>query len=466
MASSRRIFVYGGLGVLGSEVCEMALTRGDEVVCYDCLSTSDDGDIVNGCSLAEKRIAMKRLSEFPRFSLATRDDPLSALLEAMPTELALLGNSGRNQTASLTYDMLKAATSVRSAVVASSALVYDTSTAGARRGGRSERTHKRPLLSESDAVLNARYDDDGPAGATRRLERAAEEACRARLDLAVGLLRYFGVFGGTASGWGRRVATNYADGVSPLGVRSIGAYGSSDLCGLTDAADVTLRALDFFAHSQHRPCSAVALNVGTGRAHRIEHLRRAVAKALTSVGCSPSLAAKSDAARVGFAAADVSKLRALLGWVPSTPLDHAIAKELARAVARETYRQLPDAAALLDPEMRHLISEYLTAAPSNPTATPQRAQEDDLSSSPSRSLAALDLSSCTPTNLLQVSHSTLRNLTRARFHRVHNTEAHNSTYKHQRFFQLNQRTVMPYQDEAKSRESAARSARSLGTVFT
>lgn len=410
----RRVLVSGGLGALGSEVCEMVLSRGDEVICLDSLSAASEVDVVNGWSLAEKRGSLDRLSAMSRLFRFVSEDAKSTMTEASPTDVVVCG------FVKDAADVLIESGALR-AVVASSAAVYDTSTGGARRGGRSERTHKRPLLAESDAPHDE--DDDvaeTATGAARRLERAAAEACRARSDLGVVVLRYFGVFGGTASGWGRLVGSEF-----PLGVRKVGAYGASDFCGLGDAADAALRALDWCALA--RP-SCVAMNVGTGKPHPPALARAVALKTLAAVGC-PAPRANAGPPSPAFGAADVSKLRAALGWAPSSSLEAALARELARAVTRESRPGGPwIVESLEDQETRRLVREALTVHSANDEHSTLEHSDLDRPGPelPATSLAALDLASCTPTILLQVSRSCSP---RKDAHKLH------------RFFQLNQRTI-------------------------
>lgn len=484
----------GGLGLLGAEVCEALLVRGEvEVYCHDRLDEEEE-DVVNYVPLEEKRASLERLSRWAGsgFHFVAEKSLAGAVSNVRPTELALLGLCGPSTGGyRQCLDALRASPCVRSAIVASSAAVYDLSTEGARRGGSSERTHKRPLLSESDAGPRVEPPDAQLltlAETTRQVERAAQDACEEDRQLSVGILRYFGIFGG--SRWARRLGESGGVATAAAnkhGLPSVGAYGCSDFCGLTDAAEAALRSLDFFrrtAEGGRHTC--VAINVGSGRAHRPEHVDRAVARAAARrqvVGSggdynnrTPAAAEDQnilgDGARAGFAAADVSKLRALLGWVPNASLDAAVARELENAIAKGAAAILADAA-----ETAAAASESApetttasdaarraftppTQGPSTPPSSPRprghsSTSPRQVSSNNSRSLAALDLSSCTQTNLLQVSTYTS----------LHETEKH----KNQRFFQLNQRTVIvPYtrNDQASSNDKPNQpTKRPLAEVF-
>lgn len=404
----RRVLVYGGLSALGAEVCELALGRGDVVAVCD--ASVDDDD---------KRVALDRLRSLGGSRFVEVEE--SKVEGFRATEVVVLGLCARVDGASRLDALLKSCGDARAAVVASSAAVYEASIGGAVRGGPSVRTHKRPLLAESDAV---QVDGTDSAGLAWRLERAAKARAR---DLKICVLRYFGVFGGGAD-WGRDVVARFLvndDGCTTL--PSAGAY--ADVCGVAEAAEAAVRALDALVAGGPK---FTVVNVGTGRAQRAEHVCRAVAKALASVGVRVSeddvLARKNlrkgHTARAGFGAADISKLKTLIGWAPSSPLDVALSRELAKATR--------------DPSSPRNLRR---AFPPQSEEAPRPVVEEPTAA---RSLAALDLSSCVATTLLQVSRSPNTNNTRS--------------HKQQRFFELNRRTVMPIQQTTTHR-------RSLATVF-
>ena len=466
MESCRRrlFFVFGGLGVVGSEVAEQLLARGDGVVVCDFFleeegEEEEESDVVNGASVSEKRLALRRLSEFSPLVEFAEWKPRSAgalktLLEAYePSDVLLFGLCGRRDGADLAYAALaETRFSPKAAVVASSAAVYDTSLGNGRRGGSSARTHTRPLLSESDAVDDGKLEiGDENTKATWRVEHAVCRACPpGRGDAPapkVAVLRYFGVFGGRARvDWAKGLVKRFTSTIHSqnnnndvnnddaedsdlkmlddlLGMKRLGAYGCADFCGVSDAADAAVRTVDAL-HNAGLP-GATAVNVGVGRAHRAEHVSRAAAAAIATLGldwkkkqqkrraaiqqhllennhhhhteeeasldeeernndhpfleqqqvetratrastlsidhapplvtssppspggtnahrllasklmsksCPTGLSTTGGDARAGFAAADVSKLRALVGWVPASRLEAALAKELAKSL--------------------------------------------------------------------------------------------------------------------------------------
>jgi len=581
----RVFFVYGGLGVLGSEVAEQLLARGDAVIVCDDQEAADE-DVVNGATIEEKRSTLARLSRFGKLRFVrwrgTTEHLTQAAAEA--TDVLLFGLCGRKDDGgSLAYAALggdddrgSSLSTAKVAVVASSAAVYDTSFGGGRRGGSSARTHTRPLLSESDARFEADPIDPRIAS-TWRVEDAVFRACPPGMSgrgghkgggegfkhnkkgpPKVAVLRYFGVFGGRDDFAKRLVARMTRvpavggpedDGESScsedfLGMKRLGAYGCADFCGVSDAADAAVRTIDSL-HNDGLP-GATAINVGVGRAHRAEHVCRAVAKALATLGlglggddqkttvlrrgsppflfsettsttttkqqppppvvpfgggggssspkrllasklsksCPTGLNSAGGDARAGFAAADVSKLRALVGWVPNPRLDVALAKELAKASIRG--EKLIDL--LKEPDVVVLLAEnksndHADSPPpsSSPRGSPTLADQKRPSATPAsllssgdegepfypknRSLAALDLSSCAATNLLQVSvKDGGRDFTPARpspWEKDDNNETHpqhlfaRTHRKNHRFFQLNQFTAIPLRsDTAKDKQHA------------
>mmetsp|Transcript_19704 Transcript_19704/g.60955 ORF Transcript_19704/g.60955 Transcript_19704/m.60955 type:complete len:542 (-) Transcript_19704:2462-4087(-) len=517
----RRVFlVFGGLGVVGSEAAEQLLGRGEDVVVCDSVA-GDDVDVVNGATSEEKRRALARLSagrggkfRFSAWFPRTCGRLKTAIDECGATDVLLFGLCGRQDGGALAYTAL-ADTDLR-AIVASSAAVYDTSFGGGRRGGSSARTHARPLLSEGDAHDDGRSSTFAVSpqldpASTWRVEHAVARACQLTPRRPkVGVLRYFGVFGGRhKSDWPLDLLAQHTtddakeivssssspqllepqsdDDFSVLGMRRLGAYGCADFCGVTDAADAALRTADAL-HSTGLP--GATLNVGVGRAHRAEHVCRAVGTALSSLGLAPprspsprTSSAKScpglggSDARAGFAAADVSKLRALVGWVPSARLDLAVAKELAKSIDQgHLVQAAPSGKEDGDGNQQHATTseegnDKNDAAPtteSSPPPTPPRVRRGSASStslarnadeepapSKNRSLAALDLSSCAATNLLQVS---VQAPGRAESPRDHDDSLDpfaetddddaaasfaRTHQKNHRFFQLNQFTAIP-----------------------
>ena len=448
-----------------------------------CDGREADDDVVNGSSMEAKGRALVRLSRYEKLVYKEWGQTTTSFKKAMDgaTDVLLFGLCGKKEGGTLAYAALAEVPVLPKAViVASSAAVYDTSFGGGRRGGSSQRTHTRPLLSESDAVDTLFRSGGGKEDhkiMTWRVEHAVNRACppqRSDSEPGVAVLRYFGVFGGRHNiDFVNRLRCSEKEQPPPmlpqtttttseeewsatdvLGMKRLGAYGCADFCGASDAAEAAIRTIDAI-HSAGLP-GATAMNVGVGRAHRPEHVARAVATALSSCGldapkviasppprlssklsksCPTGLSAAAGDARAGFAAADVSKLRALVGWVPSARLDLAVAKELAKS--------------LEDPSSSSSDQQSRTI-PTHDT-NPQPAIDTDSDFYPptkNRTLAALDLSSCAATNLLQVSVKERSGPGRPAPSRSVETSPSDEsrptgTHRNHRFFQLNQFTAIP-----------------------
>uniref|UniRef100_A0A6S8D6Z0 NAD-dependent epimerase/dehydratase domain-containing protein n=1 Tax=Aureoumbra lagunensis TaxID=44058 RepID=A0A6S8D6Z0_9STRA len=534
----RIVLVVGGLGLLGNEVCEKLLLRGNTVICCDELPPENNSpvpspspvrnrDAVNGSkSLAEKTSNLRRLQRISKENLRyvylgkrerTALTVRAAVAASKPTDLVLLGLCGREDGGEIAYGALRQFQG-KSAVVASSAAVYDTSAGGARRGGSSARTHTRPLLSESDAI-----DDGGQnlvAASTWRVERAVAKASSFHSSVntavtRVAVLRFFGVFGGRTS-FARHLAqrlrkridspihTPEPEGVSNLlDVERQGAYGCADFCAVSDAAEACLRTLDAFRDASGPP-GTTAVNVGVGKAHRAEHVVTAAAKALavhglcgdlvssnTSTSGSGLLQSKFNSkscpadlafvdARAGFAAADVSKLRALVGWVPASRLDTALAREVARSVERDTdmlpsFRYDVDQRTIITTKEKENATSQIPTQHILCTTFTDKTDEKCVPSVPApledknRSLAALDLSSCVASNLLQVSARVRpEGPTSPRAPLASNSKQHENDVsaisrqnQKQRFFQLNQLTSLP----GRAQNAVPLKKPSLRTIF-
>ncbi|KAJ1447480.1 hypothetical protein M885DRAFT_542649 [Pelagophyceae sp. CCMP2097] len=318
-APRRVVLVIGSLGVVGRATAEALLLKDVCVIGFDERRVvsgarprvaSDETDAVNGCAPCAKRRALDHLRTFATYDHRAGDteaDLHHVIQQCCPTEIVAFGLCGRADGAALARVAVRGAACC---VVASSAAVYDTSLCGTR-------AHRRPVLAESDAVDGGcgAHGDSEPTWAVERAARLGEKS--------VAVLRYFGVVH----------CDDNVDGAQQVVCQRLGGYGASDYIGVDDAADAAVRVLDALraAAATASDFYYVVLNVGTGNAARHCDVERAAQRA--GVSCAKLVdASPYDAARQGLAAADVTKLKVFLGWVPATPL-HVVFKQAADQAA-------------------------------------------------------------------------------------------------------------------------------------
>jgi UDP-glucuronate 4-epimerase len=302
MTRARRYVVTGAAGFIGSHLTEALLARGDDVVAIDCFTDYYDPQ------LKEENA---RAFDVERLDLA--EDPLHALLAGADGVFHLAAQPGvrasfenldtylqRNVLA--TQRVLDAAHS--RVVFASSSSVYGDAESYPTR----EDAVPRPL---------------SPYGITKL---AGEHLARAH-DSDVVVLRYFTVYGPRQRpdmAFSRLIAAAQEGTEFEL-------YGdvSRAFTFVADAVDATIRAME------DAPAGAV-YNVGGGEEAT---MREAIAMLETASGSRVRVRARpparGDARRT---AADITRMRSELGWLPKTPLEEGLEAQWSWAAARVAAR--------------------------------------------------------------------------------------------------------------------------------
>lgn len=300
-----RVAVTGAAGFLGSHLCERLVADGHEVVGIDSFTR------FYARTLKERNVAALRAT--PGFRLTEADAGAVALggcdavvhLAARPGVRS--GSPELFERANVRLTDAVARSGVPRVVLASSSSVYSPSGA--------------PVAE--DAPLAPRSD----YGRSKlRAERVAERAA-AESGVEVVTLRYFTLYGPRQRpdmAFSRFALAALGGPPAPL----IGDGGQTrDFTFVEDAVDATVRALAFGR-------AGAVYNVGGGAPATLDEALALVAEA---IGTRPALIRRpADPREPRSTAADISRARAELGWLPRVPLPEGIGRQMASAGAAYT----------------------------------------------------------------------------------------------------------------------------------
>jgi UDP-glucose 4-epimerase len=304
-----RIVVTGGAGFIGGHLADALVSRGDDVVVVDDLSTGSREHVPEGAELVVQDVA-KGLGE----TFAGADAVLHVAGQASIFK-SFDNPEGDLRTNVLgTINVIEAcvAHGVERLVFAGSMTAY----------GEPERV---PTPEDEPCVPVSYY------GVTKYAAERYVHASAPR-GLAVTTLRMFNVYGE------RQSLTNPYQGVlaiflgnvlrgEPITIHSDGLQ-TRDFVYVGDVVDAWLRVLDDEAtHGR-------VFNVGSGRETSVAELARAV---VSAAGQDPDAweirRGEAQAGDIRRSAADVGALRAATGWEPATPLDEGLRRTAAWAAA-------------------------------------------------------------------------------------------------------------------------------------
>jgi UDP-glucuronate 4-epimerase len=303
-----RYLVTGCAGFIGSHLAESLAARGDAVIGVDCFTPYYDR------SLKESNLALPL--RFPEFSFAEADlafDSVAALVAGADGVFHLAGEPGVRASWGPSFDayvrnnilatqrLLEEAAAARVKVVfASSSSVYGD----AERFPTPENIHPMPL---------------SPYGVTKLACESLIEAYQRSRAVEVVSLRYFTVYGPRQRpdmAFGRIVRAVATNGVFKL--FGDGAQ-TRDFTYVGDAVAATILAMD-------ADVGNTVFNVGGGHEESL-----ATVIAMVEGLCGRSLVIEEGQSAVGDVrrtSADTSRIRAALGWKPTTDLETGLAAHL------------------------------------------------------------------------------------------------------------------------------------------
>jgi dTDP-glucose 4,6-dehydratase len=300
----RRVVVTGGAGFLGSHLCEALLTRGDEVVAVDNLSTSDGTNLESlegrrGFSFVEADVSTGVPVDNPLDAVAHLASPASppAYL-VMPLETLAVGSEGTRHCLNL------AKVNGARFLFASTSEVYGD-----------------PLVHPQDETYLGNVDPVGPRSVYDEAKRFGEALTMAYArseGVDAGIVRIFNAYGPRLRSGDGRVISNFV--VQALTSRPLTIHGDGNqtrsfcyvddlvagLCAMLDATGVT-----------------GPINLGNPEEVTVAELAKRV---LRCTGSDSTLvhheAMAGDPTR---RKPDVTQASHVLGWAPTTTLDDGLA---------------------------------------------------------------------------------------------------------------------------------------------
>jgi len=298
-----RVVVAGGAGFLGSHLCDRLVGRGDDVVCLDDLST---GRAQNVAHLDGPRFSLRQVDVTGPFEL---EGPVDAVLHlaspasppaylARPLETLAAGSEGTRRLLEL------AGAHGARFLLASTSEVYGD-----------------PAVHPQVETYRGNVDPVGPRSVYDEAKRFAEAltmaAHRAR-GVDVAIARIFNTYGPRLDPSDGRVVSNFV--VQALAGLPLTVYGDGSqtrsLCYVDDEVGGLLALLD---STETGP-----MNLGNPDERTVLELAHCVLEATGSSSevCFGALPVDDPVRRCP----DISRARAALGWVPTTPLAAGLAR--------------------------------------------------------------------------------------------------------------------------------------------
>jgi len=304
-----RIVVTGGAGFIGGHLADALVSRGDEVVIVDDLSTGSREHVPEGAELVVQDVAEGLGETFAGADAVLHVAGQASIFKSFDNPE---GDLRTNVVGTINVIEACVALGVERLVFAGSMTAY----------GEPERV---PTPEDEPCVPVSYY------GVTKYAAERYVHASAPR-GLAVTTLRMFNVYGE------RQSLTNPYQGVlaiflgnvlrgEPITIHSDGLQ-TRDFVYVGDAVDAWLRVLDDEAtHGR-------VFNVGSGRETSIAELARAVVAASGQDADEWEIRhGDAQAGDIRRSAADVGALRAATGWEAATSLDEGLRRTAAWAAA-------------------------------------------------------------------------------------------------------------------------------------
>jgi len=304
-----RIVVTGGAGFIGGHLADALVSRGDDVVVVDDLSTGSREHVPEGAGIVVQDVAEGLGETFAGADAVLHVAGQASIFKSFDNPE---GDLRTNVLGTINVIEACVAHGVERLVFAGSMTAY----------GEPERV---PTPEDEPCVPVSYY------GVTKYAAERYVHASAPR-GLAVTTLRMFNVYGE------RQSLTNPYQGVlaiflgnvlrgEPITIHSDGLQ-TRDFVYVGDVVDAWLRVLDDEAtHGR-------VFNVGSGRETSVAELARAV---VSAAGQDPDAweirRGEAQAGDIRRSAADVGALRAATGWEPATPLDEGLRRTAAWAAA-------------------------------------------------------------------------------------------------------------------------------------
>ena len=304
-----RIVVTGGAGFIGGHLADALVSRGDDVVVVDDLSTGSRENVPERAGLVVQDVAEGLGETFAGADAVLHVAGQASIFKSFDNPE---GDLRTNVLGTINVIEACVAHGVERLVFAGSMTAY----------GEPERV---PTPEDEPCVPVSYY------GVTKYAAERYVHASAPR-GLAVTTLRMFNVYGE------RQSLTNPYQGVlaiflgnvlrgEPITIHSDGLQ-TRDFVYVGDVVDAWLRVLDDEAtHGR-------VFNVGSGRETSVAELARAV---VSAAGQDPDAweirRGEAQAGDIRRSAADVGALRAATGWEPATPLDEGLRRTAAWAAA-------------------------------------------------------------------------------------------------------------------------------------
>jgi nucleoside-diphosphate-sugar epimerase len=302
-----RILVTGGAGFVGSHLCDSLVARGDEVVCFDNLSTGTTGNIEHLRSTGSLTFVEGDVSAGPELSgrfdgiahLACPASPDQYL--KLPLETLAVGSHGSEWVLGL------AERDDCRVVLASTSEVY---------GDPLEHPQRETYFGNVNPIgPRSVYDE------SKRFAEALFMAHRRTRQTDIGIVRIFNTYGPRLQARDGRVVSNFvaqALAGEPLTIYGDGSQTRS-FCYVSDLVDGLIRML---ASAETGP-----INLG----NPIENTVRELAMTIIELtGSTSELTTKplpeDDPA---LRRPDISKARELLGWQPTVDLRDGLLRTIA-----------------------------------------------------------------------------------------------------------------------------------------
>ena len=304
-----RIVVTGGAGFIGGHLADALVSRGDDVVVVDDVSTGSREHVPEGAGIVVQDVAEGLGETFAGADAVLHVAGQASIFKSFDNPE---GDLRTNVLGTINVIEACVAHGVERLVFAGSMTAY----------GEPERV---PTPEDEPCVPVSYY------GVTKYAAERYVHASAPR-GLAVTTLRMFNVYGE------RQSLTNPYQGVlaiflgnvlrgEPITIHSDGLQ-TRDFVYVGDVVDAWLRVLDDEAtHGR-------VFNVGSGRETSVAELARAV---VSAAGQDPDAweirRGEAQAGDIRRSAADVGALRAATGWEPATPLDEGLRRTAAWAAA-------------------------------------------------------------------------------------------------------------------------------------
>ena len=304
-----RIVVTGGAGFIGGHLADALVSRGDDVVVVDDLSTGSRENVPESAGLVVQDVAEGLGETFAGADAVLHVAGQASIFKSFDNPE---GDLRTNVLGTINVIQACVAHGVERLVFAGSMTAY----------GEPERV---PTPEDEPCVPVSYY------GVTKYAAERYVHASAPR-GLAVTTLRMFNVYGE------RQSLTNPYQGVlaiflgnvlrgEPITIHSDGLQ-TRDFVYVGDVVDAWLRVLDDEAtHGR-------VFNVGSGRETSVAELARAVVSAASQDPDAWEIRrGEAQAGDIRRSAADVGALRAATGWEPATPLDEGLRRTAAWAAA-------------------------------------------------------------------------------------------------------------------------------------